>query len=90
VGLLVHDAPGPAFTLAHRTPLLQSHDDSSRLVGFGAGPRVEVYPFYQSLLEAQSAGAGVLHHAQRLARLCSAPGLHRRAPSYAGLGSIRT
>jgi hypothetical protein len=52
-GLLVHDAPGPAFTLGLTgAPLLQSHDDSSRLVGFGAGLRVEVYPFYQSLLEA--------------------------------------
>lgn len=51
-GLLIHDAPGPAFTLGFvPAPLWQSRDDSTRLVGFGVGVRAEAYPFYQSLLE---------------------------------------
>ncbi len=52
-GLSVHDAPGPGFTLGlTAAPLWQSRDDSSKLVGFGAGLRAEAYPFYQSLIEA--------------------------------------
>lgn len=60
-GLLVHDAPGPALTLGlTAAPLWQSRDDSSKLVGFGAGLRVEVYPFYQSLSEAVHCRRGAL------------------------------
>lgn len=51
-GLLVHDEPGPAFTLSLTgAPLWQGRDDQTALVGFGAGLRVEGYPFYQSLVE---------------------------------------
>jgi hypothetical protein len=51
-GLLLRPEDGPAFTLAGTVgPLWQTRDDNTKLAGFGIGLRVEVYPFYQSLLE---------------------------------------
>jgi hypothetical protein len=54
-----HEAP--AFVLSGTAaPLWQSSDETTRLVGFGVGARLEAWPFYQSMFEAVECRRGTV------------------------------